>query len=143
MKDLRIEYRQDWVRRHWGAIQSAYGKAAFFEYYAEPFEQALRKKPAFLLDLNQELLTICLDFLKIDKSKIFPTTRYESVDSQGVVDLRSLITPKSTYRQRAFYRAVPYRQTFGNNFEPNLSIVDLLFCHGPQAKHILQQSLID
>jgi hypothetical protein len=141
VRDLRIEYRQDWVRRHWGAIQSAYGKSAYFEFYAEPFERALRREPAFLLDLNSELLTICLDFLKIDKTKLQWTERYESPDYQHTEDLRSLITPKQSYQTRTFYQAVPYRQTFGNDFEPNLSIIDLLFCQGPRAKSLLEQSV--
>lgn len=140
IKDLRIDYRQDWVRRHWGAITSGYGKAAFFEFYADRFERVYHQKPVFLFDLNWEMLTICLDFLKIDKSRIIFTEKYEKFDSQEVIDLRSVISPKISANFRNYYRPVAYRQNFGNNFEPNLSMLDLLFCHGSQAKAILMQS---
>jgi hypothetical protein len=67
VKDIKVEYHQDWVRRHWGAIYSAYGKAPFFEYYADYFANIFEKKPDFLFDLNMELLTICLKLLKVEK----------------------------------------------------------------------------
>jgi hypothetical protein len=35
---------------------------------------------------------------------------------------------------------VPYYQTFGNDFVSNLSIVDLLFNMGPEAKSVLLRS---
>ena len=31
-KDIRIDHSQKWLNRNWRAIQSAYGKAPFFEY---------------------------------------------------------------------------------------------------------------
>ena len=36
--------------------------------------------------------------------------------------------------------AHPYDQIFGVNFVPNLSVLDLLFCKGPESKDILKLS---
>ncbi len=138
VKDIKVEYHQDWVRRHWGAIYSAYGKAPFFEYYADYFANIFEKKPDFLFDLNMELLTICLKLLKVEKKIIF-TEEYEKVAQN---DYRGQIHPKRSYSQNNFYEPIMYRQNFGSDFEPNLSILDLLFCQGNQARKILEQSTL-
>ena len=64
--DVRIDYGQKWLNKHWRAIQSAYGKAAFFEHYSEDLEKVLFRKTVFLYDLNIELLSMCLKWLKWD-----------------------------------------------------------------------------
>lgn len=140
IRDLRIEYRQDWVRRHWGAIFSAYGKAPFFEYFAYVFEKTFQKKPAFLFDLNWELLTNCLKLLRIEENRIKWTEKFEKSENQPIIDLRSVISPKKLFSERSIYSPIPYRQNFGSEFEPNLSILDLLFCQGTEAKKILEKS---
>ena len=38
---LSIDYKLKWQLRHWRAIQSAYAKAPFFEYYADFFEKEI------------------------------------------------------------------------------------------------------
>ena len=138
IKDLRIDYHQDWTRRHWGAIHSAYGKSPFFEFYADYFKKILDKKPDFLFDFNLDLLTICLKLLRLEKTIIF-TEKYEK-DVEN--DFRGQIHPKKVYQENQLYQPVKYRQNFGNEFEPNLSILDLLFCQGNQSLKILQESLI-
>ena len=129
IKDLRIDYTQDWVRRHWGAIYSSYGKSPYFEHYAPYFEKILLKKPDFLLDMNMEILTICLKFLKVEK-KIYFTEKFEKEQPN---DYRSAIHPKKDFSEDKDFLIKPYRQNFGNEFEPNLSILDLLFCQGNRA----------
>jgi hypothetical protein len=138
IKDLQIDYHQDWTRRHWGAIYSAYGKSPFFEYYGEYFKKVFDKKPDFLFDLNHELLTICLKLLRLEKNIIFTKNYEKTVEN----DLRGLIHPKTSFAENNLYQPSEYRQNFGSKFEPNLSILDLLFCQGNQALRILQQSVI-
>ena len=138
IKDLRIDYHQDWSRRHWRAIHSAYGKSPFFEFYADYFKVLLEKKPDFLFDFNMDLLTICLKLLRLEKTIIFTENYEKDVEN----DFRGQIHPKKTYQENQLYQPVKYRQNFGNEFEPNLSILDLLFCQGNQSLKILQESLI-
>ena len=139
IKDLRIDYHQDWTRRHWGAIHSAYGKSPFFEFYSDYFRILIEKKPDFLFDFNMDLLTICLKLLRLEKTIIF-TENYEK-DHES--DFRGLIHPKRNIVENQLYEPVPYRQNFGNEFEPNLSIIDLLFCQGNQSLTILRDSVIN
>ncbi len=138
IKDLRIDYHQDWTRRHWGAIHSAYGKSPFFEFYSDYFRILIEKKPDFLFDFNMDLLTICLKLLRLEKTIIFTENYEKDVEN----DFRGLIHPKRNFMQNQLYKPVQYRQNFGNEFEPNLSILDLLFCQGNQALSILNESVI-
>ena len=138
IKDLRIDYNQDWTRRHWGAIHSAYGKSPFFEFYADYFKKILDKKPDFLFDFNLDLLTICLKLLRLEKTIIFTENYEKDVEN----DFRGQIHPKKVYQENQLYQPVKYRQNFGNEFEPNLSILDLLFCQGNQSLKILQESVV-
>ncbi|MBB6004453.1 WbqC family protein [Arcicella rosea] len=139
IRDLKIEYHQDWIRRHWGAIHSAYGKSPFFEYYSEYFKNIIEKKPDFLFDLNLELLSICLKLLRLEKKIIF-TEKYEK-NVEG--DFRSKIHPKTNFLENGIYQPIAYRQNFGSEFVPNLSILDLLFCQGSQSLKILQSSIVN
>lgn len=136
IKDLKIDYSQDWNRRHWGAIHSAYGKSPFFEFYSEYFKITLDKKPDFLFDLNVEILTICLKLLRLEKKIIFTENYQKNVET----DFRGLIHPKRNYELNNLYQPFSYRQNFGNEFVPNLSILDLLFCQGNQSLSILKES---
>ena len=136
IRDLKIDYSQDWNRRHWGAIQSAYGKSPFFEFYSEYFKVILDKKPDFLFDLNVEVLTICLKLLRLEKKVIFTENYQRNVET----DFRGLIHPKRNYELNNIYQPFSYRQNFGNEFVPNLSILDLLFCQGNQSLSVLKES---
>lgn len=147
-REARIDYRQPWLNRHRRAIQTAYGKAPYFVHYGEAFERVFQKRPAFLFDLNWELLTICLQFLGVKKA-VEPTNSELSIENQAITDARGLIHPKRPFAERSFYRPVAYRHVFGmqseegairERFFPNLSILDLLFTQGPQARRILIQS---
>jgi WbqC-like protein family len=137
IRDLKIDYSQDWTRRHWGAIHTAYGKSPFFEFYSDYFKKLLDKKPDFLFDLNIEILTFCLKLLRLEKKIIFTENYQKNVEN----DFRGLIHPKRNYELNNLYQPLAYRQNFGNEFEPNLSILDLLFCQGNQSLSVLKESI--
>ena len=141
IRDIRIDYQQSWLKDHWRAITSAYGKTPYFEHYASYFEQILFKKHTFLFDLNWELLTKCLHLLQI-RNKLKSTSSYVKDLDLNCLDLRSVIHPKKNYLNNKIYRALPYVQNFGSEFVPNLSIVDLLFCKGVEARQYLELSVI-
>ena len=137
--EIRIDYDQKWLSNHWRTIQSAYGKAPFFEHYQEDLKTVLFKKVSFLYDLNYELLSMCLKWMKQDVT-IRETSTYEKDAENGVLDLRSAINPKNVAKLREFYTPVPYYQVFGNTFAGNVSIIDLIFCEGPGAAQIVRAS---
>jgi hypothetical protein len=134
---VRIDYNQKWLNNHWRTIQSAYAKAPFFEFYADDLRTILFKKNEFLFDLNLELLTMCLKWLRIN-AKLEETSRYETQYGENTKDLRNVLTPKNQPVEESFLPKATYTQVFGNNFVKPLSILDLIFCQGPQAKTYLQ-----
>ncbi|MEJ7643258.1 MAG: WbqC family protein [Chryseolinea sp.] len=139
--DVRIDYSQKWLNNHWRTIQSAYGKAPFFEYYRDDLHDTLMKKSAFLYDLNLELLSMCLKWLKQDVT-IMESLAYDKTVEKGTADLRSMINAKNMADLKFIFQPVPYTQVFGNAFAANASIIDLIFCEGPGAARIVQNSKV-
>ncbi len=139
IKDVRIDHTQKWVNNHWRTIQSAYGKAPFFEHYADELNTILHKRQQFLYDLNMALLTMCLKWLKWNVT-VTETETYDVTLNETVKDLRSAINPKIS-QYTTFYKPAAYYQVFGSNFVENLSLVDLVFCEGPGASGIVQASV--
>ncbi|SNS51654.1 WbqC-like protein family protein [Belliella buryatensis] len=134
---IKIDHDQKWLNVHLRGIQSAYGKAPYFEYYFPYFEKVYTKKFDLLADMNLDLLTVCLKMLQ---SKISVQKLDQCMPNGGNKDIRGLINAKKSYQERSIYKAIPYQQLFGLDFVPNLSIIDLLFCMGPESKSILTQS---
>lgn len=139
IQEIEIDNSQNWNNIHWRSIQSAYGKAPYFEFYQADFKGLFDKKNEFLFDFNWQLLTLCLKLLQIDK-EIRLTESYDKQPNGSIIDLRSVIHPKKKYAMNGYYQPVEYIQLFGSKFVPNLSVIDLLFCEGPNASNIIQQS---
>ncbi|MEO9870141.1 WbqC family protein [Ekhidna sp.] len=135
-KEVKIDYSQRWVKDHWGAFYSAYGKAPFFEYFSEEFRKIWEKNFDYLVDLSFEFLQMSIKLLQI-KVDVKLTANYE--DSHDL-DFRDTINPKKPFSDRKIYDSITYRQLFGNTFVPNLSITDLIMCEGPNAAQILKNS---
>lgn len=140
IQEVLLDEKANGPLKHWRALETSYAKAPFFEHYAPYFEAIFRQPPPDLFTLNHQLLTLCLKLtqidIKLDSSKEF----VKSVGPEEL-DCRDSITPRASYALRSWYRPTPYYQVFGDNFIPNLSIVDLLFCEGPRSPDILWQSV--
>lgn len=137
--DIRIDYSQKWVNNHWRTIQSAYGKAPFFEHYADDLEKVLYSKQEFLYDLNVRFLSLCLKWLKWG-IPVTESLSYETTTQFDTTDLRSQISSKKQDNLSNFFRPSSYTQVFGNAFVENMSLVDLIFCEGPEAGRRVQAS---
>ncbi len=130
VKDLRISDHNQWRRIHWNALQSAYSESPFFDYYADDIRPFFEKKYTFLVDFNEEIRqTICQ---LID---IHPEVEYSKEYVQNHPnDYRSVISAKHPQPDPDF-KPKEYWQVFSrkHGFQPNLSILDLLFCMGPES----------
>jgi hypothetical protein len=133
ISQTKIDYSQNWQKRHWRAIQSGYGKAPFFEYYAPEFEKIITYKFQYLTELNSEILTLCLKILKLEPI-IRQTGSFEKVYNENFLDLRNKIITNKDFKNIPYK---PYNQIFSKNFIPNLSILDLIFCQGNQVVKFL------
>lgn len=144
IKDVKIAYAEDWQALHWQSIRSAYGKAPFFEFYADELAQQFQQKPTFLFDWNYNLLVLLVELLGLDCTLALTET-YQKASNTNLKDWRNVIFPKKQ-RQKTdnTFEAVSYPQVFEerHGFIPNLSILDLIFCTGPQSILILEQTVL-
>lgn len=139
IKDVQVENSVRWKNNHWRTIESAYRKAPYYEHYADDLKEILYRPHTFLFDLNYALLSFCLKSIR-HKPDLAVSAAYMQTAAAGYHDMRSAIQAKIPYSSRKHYQPAPYYQIFGNQFVPDLSLVDLLFCAGPSAGSILVAS---
>jgi hypothetical protein len=140
LSEVEIDYQQKWLNNHLRAIQSAYGKAPFFEYYADDIFEVLQEKPARLLDLNRALLTKCLQLLELQLDINF-IDDFDIFSDNDLFNAKNAIHPKKNLPQDSLFVPQKYFQVFGKNFVPSLSVIDLIFCEGPSAGGIIKHSI--
>ena len=141
-KDIRLSDHGNWRHLHWNALQSAYDKSPYFEYYADDFRPFYEKKYDFLVDFNEGLRATVCNLLDLHP-EIQLTDSYVDADKLDAVDFRENIRPKVDFKLDASFRPIPYYQVFEQKlgFLPNLSIIDLLFNMGPESRLILRDSV--
>ncbi|MGF1533537.1 MAG: WbqC family protein [Bernardetiaceae bacterium] len=135
IREVRVQTGGDWQRIHIQSLQSAYGKAPFYAHYAPAILDILTDPPPLLFDLNKRLLTTCLHLMGA-MPQIDYTQQFIVHYPEPVMDLRQAISPK----RPDIFAHRPYWQVFGDSFMTNLSIVDALFCLGPEAITYLKGS---
>ena len=140
VRDIRIDYNKKWQKLHWRSIESAYRNSPFFEFYMDEFSPFYEQRIDFLLDFNAALLEIILQSLEIENTQTY-STAFIDADRKGFADYREAIHPKRDLFSDPFFVPVSYQQVFAERlgFKANLSIIDLLFNEGPNARSVLEQ----
>ncbi|MFZ9503717.1 MAG: WbqC family protein [Cyclobacteriaceae bacterium] len=126
-----------WRLNHWRTIESAYRNAPFFEYYSDELKKLILGPETSLHQINQNILSICLNWLGWNKKVKLSVSFIENFEG---IDLRDHLESKVSFEKRPYLQPIPYRQVFGNAFAENMSVLDLVFCTGPEASGILQRS---
>lgn len=132
----KIEINNDerWQTQHFRTLQSCYNKSAYFEYYAPEIEQIINSPYQYLQDLNLAAIKWVIKKLKSTSTINCTEEFHQSYSEETFNDYRNQFLPKN----RGLYPANNYYQLFSQNgFQANLSILDLLFNEGPQAKNFL------
>ena len=145
VKDTRIDYSMDWQTRHWRGIVSAYRNSPYFDYYEDLLIPCYENRYPFLLDFNDYLLRKILVCLGVEEMNYSYSDHYMMYEP-GVRDYRNSLSPKiALQRKDRQFVPVSYYQVFSEKFSfiSNLSILDLLFCEGPHAREIIEQSIVE
>lgn len=140
IRDVRISYSLPWQQQHWRTIESCYNRSPFYEFYRDGLERIFSSRPVYLLDLNRDIQQWLWRVLKVPAG-FSETSSYQTQIPENSLDARNRWMPKNFQSDDASIR---YRQVFEDRigFQPNLSILDLLFCVGPSAHSLLKGNVL-
>mgnify|MGYP001794445911 CR=1 FL=1 len=138
MKCTLVSYCGPWPAEHLRTLESCYSRSPYFEYYREDVLSLIQKQEKYLLDKNMAILEWLNKILKLGGT-VSLTDVYRKEYSPDVTDKRNHILPKNFQGQPQPFR---YTQVFEDRtgFQPNLCILDLLFCYGPDIKNGLKDN---
>jgi hypothetical protein len=123
---IQIDYSQKWIREHKNALQTAYGKSPFFEYYDYRIFDVFDKQIPELAKLNQSLLELTTKLVGLETIEF---SQIENDDAQLIFNSDKMETPTPEFSQ-------VFDAKYG--FRPKVSILDLLFNLGPLCKDYFQ-----
>ena len=134
IKEIRISDHGNWRHVHWNALMSAYGESAFFDYYADDIKPFFQKKWTWLLDFNEAIIYKMCELLDIHP-EISHTSHFVCPNGNlEADDFRYAICPKNHEQDSGFIPSQYYQvYAMRNGFQPNLSILDLLFNMGNES----------
>lgn len=131
MKDVQVAYDEDWRHDHKRAILSSYGSSPFFIYYWDRIQEFYGKKYDLLCEWNMKAHELVAGLLKMETGLRISDSYIESTPG---IDLRPHMKKDAFNNER-------YIQVFEERigFQPNMSILDLLFCMGPASMVYLER----
>ena len=159
IRDVRINQAEKWGKKHLKSIEQNYRKAPYFEAYGPKLFAVIEKGHEFLMDLNLELLSLLAEGLGITTPTVLAselgitgkkserlleilislgaTTFYEGASGKNYIDAALFADNNINLVYQEYVHPV-YTQLHGA-FIPYLSIIDLVFNHGPASLEILLQ----
>ncbi|HUJ85906.1 MAG TPA: WbqC family protein [Burkholderiales bacterium] len=152
-----IDYSAPWAQRMLGRIRESYRRAPCFDLYFFELHELLARPAASISELNLRLIAWACRHLGIDT----PIRMSHEYDCRGTKTerligilrqaaatcylsgpaARAYLIPESFERAGILleykrYDYAPYEQLYPP-FEPSVSVIDLLFMKGPEAKNYL------
>lgn len=138
-KDLKICNRDRWQALHWKTLTSAYRRSPWFEFYEEMLYPLYGRKFEYLMDWNLQAFNLVNSWLSLSWEISF-TDEYEKSYPETFEDARNRFLPQNTLDSNG--NSLRYHQVFEDRtgFIPGLSMLDLIFCEGRQARFFLNKS---
>ncbi len=129
---VELSTETDWQVKLWRSIKTAYSSAPFFDHYGMEVEELIFNKEKNLCLYTSAITERIVEWLSIPITLNYST---EYVEGSILKDYR-------LYDFNSLNEIPFYQQVFstGEEFHPNLSILDLIFCEGPMARNWLLNS---
>ncbi len=158
--EVGIDSTKDWRRKHRLSLEQAYGKAPFFPTVYPALAAVLEQDWDLLIDLDLAMLRALVDLLgmpwKVRRSSELGVPGQKTArliglcEKLGATEYLTGDAARSYLEESAFqdlgvkvhwhgYIHPEYRQR-GPDFVPFMSVVDLLFHHGPESRAILRRT---
>ena len=159
ISETRIDINQKPLKKNWQKLKTIYGKAPYFKLYACELENIYSIDYEKLADLNYDMIKLISKILglntKFIKSSDLPVNNLKS--SKALLEFckavksniylsgqsgKNYIDTKLFEKEKIKvvfqkYNHPEYKQFNSNKFLPNMSVLDLLFNHGPESLKIL------
>ena len=132
MGQVLIHNADNWQVQHWRTLVSVYKRSPYWEFYEPSLEALFNTNYTYLHEFNHAAFTWAAKQLKanipLSIAEVY-LTHYPS----GFIDLRGM---KPSTDKHILSDFPTYYQLFEERigFQPNLSILDLLFSEGPATK---------
>lgn len=122
ISEIKIDYSENFMIKHWRGIEASYRNSPYFEHYFDIFYKLFSTKHFLLAEFNIEALQMILRIMKLN----------------NILKLNTLPANETLKisQPEAFKN---YNQVFGerHGFVEDLSILDVIFNHGPYSKEFL------
>lgn len=155
---ININHRTNWSTKHWRSLQQAYSKAPYFSLYASLLETCYGTGTDMLADFTIEMTIALSAVLGINRTRFMrssdieaqgtKTDRLVSIlqavqathyisgpSAQSYIEVDKLSTANISLEYMV-YSYPEYRQLYPP-FDPQVSILDLLFMTGSQAPNYI------
>ena len=164
--EIMIDGVQNWAQKHWRSIDLAYRKSPYFALYSARLQEIyMGRQWERLTDFNHAMLQFCLEALRIPtrvvRASALPVDKRDMetdayilallkavgadsyISGQGEGSMRYIRPDAFAERRIALlfydFTMAAYPQLWGE-FSADLSVLDVLFNCGDQARSILEQS---
>jgi len=151
---VQIDHRQPWNRKHWMTLTQSYCRSPYFAQYAPLLEPYYQKPPELLADFTIEMTITLARTLGIQHTRFLRSSSLEVTGSkterliQILTDLgadhyisgpsardyldEAQVEKAGISLEYMEYNYPPYEQLYPP-YDPQVSILDLLFMTGPEA----------
>ena len=161
IREIKTFNNKKWIKTHLKTITQNYSKAPFFEDYFEEFSDLLKTKTneSNLLKIIEPINLLILKFLDIKTPIIYSsklnikskksdlvldiclsqeaTEYFSGINGKDYLDIQSFSDNNIKVAFQEYNHPVYYQGQ--RDFNPNLSILDLLFYHGEESLKILRK----
>jgi hypothetical protein len=155
INEIEINWNQNWIRKHWTAIELSYAKAPFFDHYSPVISSFYTGHPHLLADFTIDTTIQLARTLGIAKTEFIRSTELKGIQGQKTERLIQILTrlgathyisgpsAKDYIETELFERAgisleymvydyPEYNQLYPP-YDPQVSVLDLMFMTGPEA----------